>query len=75
MPWVIAFEESGPGTKWFNIDTIVDCLFFCDIVIVLNTAIIEDDIVITSRREIFCRYLKGFLIIDLLAIFPFWAVT
>jgi len=62
-------------------DTIVDWLFLCDIIIILNWAVIEGDdededadehLLITSRKDIFIRYLKGSLIIDVIAIFPFY---
>jgi hypothetical protein len=58
-------------STWWWIDTTVDFLFFCDVVIILNTAIFENDQVIENRGEIFRRYLRGALVIDILAVFPF----
>jgi hypothetical protein len=43
MPYVIAFIDVTYDSPWFLVDVVVDCLFFCDIVINLNTALIEGD--------------------------------
>jgi hypothetical protein len=75
MPYIVSFEDAPMFTTLWFIDTVVDILFLCDILIILNTAIMDGTTMITSRQEIFCRYLKGFLLIDVLAIFPFYLVT
>jgi hypothetical protein len=75
MPYIVSFEDAPIFSTWWIIDTVVDILFLCDIIIILNSAVVDGKTVITDRKAIFCRYLKGFLVIDVLAIFPFYLVT
>ena len=75
MPYLISFVDVEIMSTWFWIDTTVDILFFFDIVIILNTALIHEGQTITDRAIIFKSYLKGMLIIDVLAIFPFALIT
>jgi len=81
MPYIIAFIDVTFDSSWFVLDTIVDWLFFWDIIINLNWAVVEGDEdeeneeikqLITDRKGIFLRYLKGAFIIDVMAIFPFY---
>lgn len=75
MPWIIAFEEVEIGNFWFGIETIVDIIFFTDIILTLNTRYFtEEGSLINSRWDIFFHYLKGALILDLLTIFPFYLI-
>jgi hypothetical protein len=53
MPYLIAFETVTMFSPMWFIDTLVDCLFLCDIVVNLSTAIEEDNRLIVSRRTIF----------------------
>ena len=71
-PWVIAFEEFEVGSSLFIVESTVDGLFLLDILITLNSAYYEQEELVVSRWRIFRNYLHGFLIIDLLAIFPFY---
>jgi hypothetical protein len=75
MPYLIAFKDVQVGDDWWYVDTLVDILFFCDIMIILNTALVIDERLVTDRKTIFMKYLRGALIIDVLAIFPFDLVT
>ncbi len=47
-------------------------IFIMDILIKLNTGFLEKGNVITSRFKIACNYFKKFLLLDLLAILPFF---
>ena len=71
-PWIIAFEEVTIGSTLFYIELAVDLLFFCDILVTLNSAYFQNEELITSRWAIFCNYLNGLLLIDIIAIFPFY---
>lgn len=75
MPYLVAFEEPKIGDSLWIVDTIVDVLFVFDIFVILNSAIPSEDTLITSRSTIFFRYLKGALLIDLVAVFPFYLIT
>mgnify|MGYP001133809363 CR=1 FL=1 len=71
-PWVVAFEEVQTLSTLFFVELTVDFLFFCDIIITLNTAYYDrDGLLVQSRRRIFSKYLKGMLLVDILAILPF----
>jgi hypothetical protein len=70
-PYRIAFL-GDLVTSWKVVEYIVDVIFFCDILITLNSAkILESGYILDNRKEIFLSYLKGWLIVDLIAIFPF----
>jgi hypothetical protein len=74
-PYLIAFEEVEIGSSWFFVDVFVDCCFFVDIFITLNSAYPNSDgELVISRKEIFMNYLKGMLIIDFLSVFPFYLI-
>jgi len=70
MPYKIALI-SKDTTAWFYVDLMVDCLFLTDIYINLNSPIhIKDQIYDYNRCTIFCQYLKGWLLIDIIASLP-----
>ena len=71
-PWVIAFEEVRLGSGLFYFELGVDCIFFADIVITLNSAYFHQDKLVTSHWAIFKNYLGGLLLVDLVAVFPFF---
>lgn len=76
MPWVLAFEEYSIGDPLFIWETLVDCLFAVDIIITLNTGLLlPNEEYINSHKEIFLHYLKGMLLIDILAVFPFYLIS
>lgn len=75
MPFSLAFCEAEPWNAWYVIDIVLDCLFFTDLVINLFSAYYDSNSnLVTSRTKIFFNYLKSWLILDLLACFPFWLV-
>lgn len=72
VPYRIAFED----IVYFDTLTIVDCIsdfiFLIDIVINLYTTyILPDGKLETSQKQIFLRYLRGWLILDIVASIPF----
>ena len=75
MPYLVAFEEPMIGDAWWIVDTVVDILFVFDIIVILNSAIPVKDSMIIDRKTIFCRYLKGALLIDIVAVWPFYLFT
>lgn len=55
---------------------VVDSLFFIDIIIIFNSAVVNDDLsIIEDRCEIAKIYLSGWFWIDLVAILPFGLFT
>ena len=69
-PYRIAFLDSLPLT-WIIIEQVIDGLFFIDILVTINSAIVlEDGQVIDDRKKIFLQYLKGWLLFDIVAIIP-----
>lgn len=64
------FDDLSQTWKWIN--NSVDILFFCDIFIIFNTAIYDDDfLTITDRTAIAKEYLTGWFLLDLFCIIPF----
>ena len=50
---------------------LIDALFLLDIIIIFNTSYLDDDFhVVYCRKKITQRYIKGWFIIDLLAVIP-----
>jgi hypothetical protein len=72
-PLSIAFNDIDKTEPESNtLDYIIDLLFGIDIIVIFNTAYYNDDNeIIDCRKQIACSYLKGWFIIDLLAIIPF----
>ena len=76
MPYIMAFKDVEIGSDLFWFELCIDFLFFFDILITLNTAILNDSgYVETSRTRIFQNYLCGMLLIDILAILPFYLIS
>ena len=72
MPYKIAFIDVEPGSDWFYFGLVIDGLFFSDFLVNCFTAYYDEEgALITSRKAIFCNYLKGWMIMDLIACFPF----
>ena len=70
-PFYIAFHDSSPSNALFYVDFSVNILFACDIVITLNTAVEANGALDTSRFRIFLKYLKSWLLLDIVACIPF----
>lgn len=76
MPYVMAFKEITYSSPFFVAETIIDILFFIDIIVTLNSAYyLPDSTLQVNRLEIFLNYLKGMMIIDIIAVFPFYLLT
>ena len=68
-PYSIAFEESTSVDIFSNI---IDFFFFLDICVIFNTSFYDPEMqIIENRCEIAKHYLKGWFLIDFLAIIPF----
>lgn len=73
MPWVMAFEEVVLVNSWFVAETLIDFIYFLDIIITLNTAYYDlFGRIIVDRKKIFMNYLRGLLLIDIISITPFY---
>ena len=71
MPYKVCFIEEH-STGWLVFDTVIDMVFICDIILVLNTPFIdvETQEIVLSRKRIFLRYLKGWLLVDIASSIP-----
>ena len=71
-PFRSCFIDPVIYDRWWWVDTVVDLLFFIDVIVNLNSAYINDDNKLeTSRKKIFFKYLKTWLVLDLVACVPF----
>lgn len=69
-PYLLAFY-TDENFVWQIINGIVDLIFFIDMILNFNTAHYDEDFVMLDHRSIIAlNYLKGWFLIDLLAIFP-----
>ena len=72
MPFRVCFCSDSAYDVWFGVDTAVNSLYFLDILITLNTPYFtREGTLVTSRHRIFQRYLRSWLVVDLLACVPF----
>jgi hypothetical protein len=72
MPWRMAFIDSVMWDDWFIAELIIDFLFFLDFIVNCFSAYLDyEGKLVVDRRKIFCEYAKGWMILDLLACFPF----
>ena len=70
-PYRVTFIDIS-DKNWTIIDWLVDALFMTDIVVTLNLAYTDEDgKTVNNRFKIFYHYLKSWLIIDIIGIFPF----
>ena len=78
-PFILAFYDFNPYYKVKTksilnyIDVFIDIWFIIDIYLTFNTAyqLGSHDLLITKKKSVRLNYLKGFFIIDFLAVFPF----
>jgi hypothetical protein len=69
-PLMLSFDFDTPA--WDLSNTIVDLLFFTDMIFVFNTAIETEEFeIIDDHKNIAIEYISGWFAIDLLAIIPF----
>ena len=72
MPFNLAFQDFETDSSWFLFDTIIDFAFVTDLIINCFTAFVDEEgKLVTSNKKIFFNYVKGWLIIDMIASFPF----
>ena len=74
MPYLLAFETLTSDNPWFWFEILVDVTFGLDMIVILNSAFYNKQFeLVTSKTKIFKHYLFGMMMIDFLAIFPFYA--
>jgi len=73
-PYRVVYVDTTEYTDpWFFVETAVDILFFIDILITMNSAYIDEKgKLIVDRCQILTTYLKTWLFLDLIGIFPFY---
>jgi hypothetical protein len=73
-PFTLAFsdwDEVDKNKTFILVNNSIDIYFTVDIIINMNTAFENSQHqMVDSRCPIFCNYLKSWLIIDLLSVFP-----
>ncbi|CAG9320946.1 unnamed protein product [Blepharisma stoltei] len=70
-PFVLAFVTTSDFDFWFWMDFFIDLSFLSDTIVQLNTAFYsKEGKLMYTRKQIFWNYLKGWLIIDVLASIP-----
>lgn len=71
LPYRVCFEEDA-DTEWMGIDLATDCLFFVDILVTFNSAVLlSDDTLITTRTTIGKLYIRSLFVFDLAGCLPF----
>ena len=70
VPAEFAFPHLFNGI-WLAVETLIDFLFFFDVIVTLNTSFNgARGVLITNRKVIFNKYLKTWMIIDCLSCIP-----
>ncbi len=71
VPYRLAFVAGDDDIIWQILTNLVECFFIIDIIINFTTAFYDEDFnLIVDRKEIIKKYLKGFFILDFIAIVP-----
>lgn len=71
MPFRLAFLESDADLSWLYFDSAVDIIFLLDIFINLNSTYTnEEGVEVRDRRKIAKRYLKSWLLPDIVSCLP-----
>lgn len=69
-PFRLAFIDKD-DIDWEIINGVTDLIFFVDMILIFNTAFYDEDFkMIQHRGLIAITYIRGWFLIDLLAIFP-----
>jgi CRP-like cAMP-binding protein len=72
MPYSTVFLESNEYDAWFYIEIIMDGLFFIDILINFNSAFYASDgTLVQDRKKVCLKYIKSWLIVDVISCIPF----
>ena len=70
-PFVITFLDTGTLDTWFAIDTVIDFCYITDVILNCNTAFFDVDARLkVERKAIVINYLKGWMVIDVVACIP-----
>ena len=81
VPYAIAFDldEFRAPDIWFVLNRLIDIVFIMDMVIIMMTAFKDGRKLVSDRKRIACRYLRGWFIFDLAASVPIdlimWIMT
>lgn len=70
LPFDIAFSWWEPSVAYKVWNIIADCVFILDMAIICNTGIVQEDMVVYHRKDIFRHYVATWLPIDILSNFP-----
>lgn len=72
MPFRLAFIDGIMYDGWWFMDILIDGLFFLDILVNVNSAYLDTEgQLVTDRCKIFVKYLKTWLMLDIVACVPF----
>jgi len=71
-PFRLAFGDLEDPLEWMIINYTIDICFLIDIIIIFNSAFYDGEFIVVEDRKIIAKeYLRGWFLIDLLAIIPF----
>jgi hypothetical protein len=73
LPYKTCFFDSSPifSSDWI-FDTVIDCLFFTDLILNFFFAFYDDkEILVTNNKKIALSYLKSWFSLDIISTFPF----
>lgn len=75
MPYRIAFADDSKQDSWWYWELIVDSGFFFDIIVNCFSVYIDSDgEPVTNNRQILWAYIRSWMFIDIVAVFPFDAI-
>lgn len=73
-PMQISFYSNDDFSNWKIVDNVFDFLFLIDICFNFVSAYHDEEYVLVDDYKIIAyNYMKSWLTIDVIAIFPFWA--
>lgn len=74
MPYGMVFQPDNKTKETF--EEVMNFFFIIDIIVNFNLCYYDDEnILVTSRSKIACKFLKGFFIIDFVSSIPFTLIT
>ena len=72
MPFRLAFIKAPIGSDWFWVETVIDFLFFCDIIVNFFSAFYNSEgKLVVNRKKIATSYAKSWMLFDITACIPF----
>ena len=75
-PFRVSFVDDEDVDDWYIVDLIFDVYFYCDILVnFISQTFNNNNLFISTFKDIIINYLTGWFIIDFVAIFPFDTIS